>query len=114
MVNRWRFVGLVALIGLATGCASQQQQMTQRQPAALQTALQRGRFDLNCPSATATVLSQDYIQPAIQGPWVGGLNRIEYTIGVAGCNQRTTYVVMCQEGTETCFAASPDSRFRPQ
>ena len=114
MVNRWRFVGLVALIGLTTGCASQQQQMTQRQPAALQTALQRGRFDLNCPSATATVLSQDYIQPAIQGPWVGGLNRIEYTIGVAGCNQRTTYVVMCQEGTETCFAASPDSRFRPQ
>ena len=114
MVNRRRFVGLVALIGLTTGCASQQQQMTQRQPAALQTALQRGRFDLNCPSATATVLSQDYIQPAIQGPWVGGLNRIEYTIGVAGCNQRTTYVVMCQEGTETCFAASPDSRFRPQ
>jgi hypothetical protein len=104
----------MALIGLTTGCASQQQQMTQRQPAAMQTALQRGRFDLNCPSATATVLSQDYIQPAIQGPWVNGLNRIEYTIGVAGCNQRTTYVVMCQEGTETCFAASPDSRFRPQ
>ena len=114
MVNTWRLAALTTMMAMAAGCASQQQQMAQKQPAAVQTALQRGRFDLNCPSATATVLSQDYIQPAIQGPWVNGLIRIEYTIGVAGCNQRTTYVVMCQEGTETCFAASPESRFRPQ
>ena len=103
-------IGALAL--LASGCMSQQQQLQQRQPNAEQTALQRGRFDLNCPTATATVLSSDYIQPAINGPWVGGLNRVEYTIGVAGCGQRTTYVVMCQEGTDTCFAASPDGRFQ--
>jgi hypothetical protein len=114
MTKTWRFAVLCALIGAAAGCASQQQQLAQKQPAAIQTALQRGRFDLNCPDATATVLSQDYIQPAIQGPWVNGLTRVEYTIGVAGCNQRTTYVVICQEGTATCFAATPDSRFRAQ
>jgi hypothetical protein len=106
------FLMLCAMTGLAGGCASQQQILAQRQAGAVQTALARGRFDLNCPTATATVLSQDYIQPAIQGPWVSGLNRVEYTVGVAGCNQRTTMIVICQEETDTCFAANPDSRFR--
>jgi hypothetical protein len=41
---------------------------------------------------------------------VSGLTRAEYTVGVAGCNQRTTYVVLCQEGTDTCFAANPEQR----
>jgi hypothetical protein len=62
-------------------------------------------------STTATVLSSDYIQPAVQGLWVSGLERVEYTVGVAGCNQRRTYVVICQEGTDTCVAANPDDRF---
>lgn len=110
MTKIWRLLALCAMVQSAAGCASQQQQLAQRQPAAMQAALQRGRFDLNCPAATATVLSQDYIQPAIQGPWVNGLNRVEYTVGVAGCDQRTTYVVICQEGTETCFAANPRQR----
>jgi hypothetical protein len=103
-------VALVAVVGLAAACATQKQELNARQDGAVQTALERGRFDLNCPSATATVLSRDYIQPAIQGPWVGGLQRVEYTVGVAGCNQRTTYVVMCQLGTSTCFAANPERR----
>ena len=106
---------VIMLCAIAVGCATQQQMLQQRQGEAVQTALARGRFDLNCPGATATVLSQDYIQPAIQGPWVAGLNRVEYTIGIAGCNQRTTMVVICQEGTDTCFAAQPGARFgQPQ
>ena len=100
---------LSALTGM-TGCATQQKQLQEKQEGAVQTALQRGRFDMNCPSATATVLSRDYIQPAVQGPWVSGLTRVEYTVGVAGCNQRDTYVVLCQEGTDTCFAANPRRR----
>jgi hypothetical protein len=107
-------VQLLAFSALAgrAGCATQQQQLSTRQPAAIDTALQRGRFDLNCPSATAVVLSSDFIQPAIQGPWVNGLTRMEYTIGIEGCNQRRTYVIMCQQGTETCFAAvGAGSRF---
>jgi hypothetical protein len=97
-----------AACGLAlvlAGCATQQQQLASRQPTAMDTALQRGRFDLNCPTATATMLSQDYIQPAVQGPWVSGMTRLEYTIGIEGCGQRRTYVIMCQEGTQSCFAA---------
>ena len=103
---------LIVIASVTAGCATQSQMLQAKQPAAIETALQRGRFDLNCPSAQGTVLSSDFIQPAVQGPWVNGLNRVEYTIGVEGCGQRTTYVVLCQEGTATCFAASPDERFR--
>jgi hypothetical protein len=101
---------LLALCAVVTSCASQQQMLNQRQGEAVQTALQRARFEMNCPSANASVLSQDFIQPAIQGPWVGGLERVEYTIGVAGCDQRKVYVIICQIGTATCFAASPYNR----
>ena len=105
---------VVAFAAIVAGCATQQQQLDVKQDGAVDTALQRGRFDLNCPAATATVLSRDYIQPAMNGPWVNGLRRVEYTVGVAGCDQRTTYVVICQEGTDTCFAANPDGRMRGQ
>jgi hypothetical protein len=103
---------VVAITAIVAGCVNQQQMLAQRQSGAVETALQRGRFDLGCPSATATVLSQDFIQPAVQGPFVAGMTRVEYTVGVAGCNQKTTYIVICQEGTDTCFAANPDARAR--
>jgi hypothetical protein len=109
MTKPWTLLALFAVV--ATGCATQKQTLANKQDAAIQTALQRGRFDLNCPSATATVLSSDFIQPAAQGPWVGGLERAEYTVGVEGCNQRRTYVVLCQVGTDTCFAADPSERW---
>jgi hypothetical protein len=112
MTKARMLAALAVAATVATGCPTQQQQLDTRQDGAIQTALQRGRFDLNCPQATGTVLSRDYIQPAVNGPWVNGLTRVEYTVGVAGCNQRTTYVVICQQGTDTCFAASPDARFR--
>ena len=96
----------IILTAVAGGCMSQQQQLAAQQPTAVQTALQRGRFDMNCPAATATVLSSDFINPAIQGPWVAGMSRVEYTVGVEGCGQRDVYVVICQEGNATCFAAN--------
>jgi len=111
--SRWMRLALLALAATGAGCpANQSQQLAQKQDVAMQSALQRGRFDLNCPGATASVLSSDYIQPRMQGPWVNGLNRVEYTVGVSGCDQRATYVVFCQEGTDTCFAASPEGRFQ--
>ena len=41
----------------AAGCTSDQQYLEQGQNEATTTALERGRFELNCPAATATVLS---------------------------------------------------------
>ena len=109
MIGRQSTLAFVLAV-IAMGCATQSQMLAQKQDGAIQTALTRGRFELNCPSATATVLSSDFIQPAVQGPWVSGLERAEYTVGVAGCNQRATYVVLCQVGTDTCFAADPRDR----
>jgi hypothetical protein len=59
------------------------------------------------------VLSSDSIQSAIlrdHGLKVEGLTPVEYTVWVEGGGQRTS-IVICQEGTDTCFAASPDRRF---
>jgi len=103
MVKR-RYVVSLGLLG-ALGCASTSSQLAAQQPVAVETALNRGRFDMGCPTATAIVLSSDYIQPAVAGPWVGsGITRLEYTVGVEGCNKRESYVVICQEGSNTCFA----------
>ena len=104
--------GVAALLALATACVSDQQVLAEQQGTALETALARGRFDLDCPTATGVLLSSDLIQPAIQGPWVSGVERLEYTVGVEGCGEHTTVVVMCQRGGSGCFATSGERRFQ--
>ena len=89
---------------------SNQKFLASKQPMAIQTAVERGEFDLNCPDAKGTVLSQETMQPQVTGAWGGdavGLLRGEYTIGVDGCGKRKTYVVLCPEGGTGCFAAGP-------
>jgi hypothetical protein len=78
---------------------------TQLQPQALQYALQRARFEMNCPAATGTVLSSENVQPALNGPLMMGTERAQYTIGVTGCGNRETLVVICAQGGNGCFAA---------
>jgi len=99
---------LLALIGVlaAVGCQTQEQMVQGQQGMAVQTALNRARFDMNCQSATGQVLSTNVSQPAIQGTFRSayGVQRIEYTVGVTGCGNRRTYIVVCPEGGG-CFAA---------
>ena len=96
------------LVPLAVaGCATQARLLDNSQAMAMQTAVSRGQFELNCPAATGTILSREVVQPALQGPWVGGIQRAEFTVGVAGCGKRTTFVVICPEGGDGCFAAGP-------
>ena len=105
-----RHLALVLMVALLTvaGCVSQTQFLNNMQPAAVQNAEARGRFELNCPNATATVLSREVVQPALQGPFIGaGLQRAEYTVGVAGCGARKTFVVICPEEGDGCIAAGP-------
>lgn len=101
-----------AFLAVISGCQTTQQTLAKTEPQATQTALARGKFDLGCPTATAVVLSSDLIQPAVQGAWVQGVTRLEYTVGVEGCGKRTTLVVMCQEGTGTCYAANPNQGYQ--
>jgi hypothetical protein len=95
-----------ALIGAlgAAGCMTQGQFLATKQPTAIQAAVTRGQFELNCPSATGEVLSQEVTQPAIEGPMVQGEQRGLFTIGVAGCNERRVYQVLCPMGGDSCTA----------
>lgn len=105
-MNKIALFGFSALVFIA-GCFNQNQMLVDDEPMALQTAVSRGRFDMNCPAASGEVLSREVVQPAMQGPWVDGINRAEYTIGVSGCDRRKSYIVVCPQGGNGCFATGP-------
>jgi hypothetical protein len=86
----------------AAGCMTESQFLASRQPTAMQVAVSRGQFEMNCPSATGQVLSQEFMQPAIEGPLVQGESRGLFTIGVEGCGQRRVYQVFCPMGGDSC------------
>jgi hypothetical protein len=105
---------LLILLALATipSCANQQQMLDNDQAMAVQTAVNRAQFDMGCSSATGTVISREVVHPAMQGPYVNGIQRAEFTVGVEGCGKRKSYIVVCPEGGNGCFAAGP-GRFHP-
>jgi hypothetical protein len=41
----------------------------------------------------------------VMNPRFAPPQRAEYTVGVAGCGQRATYLVVCAEGGTGCVAA---------
>ncbi len=86
------------------GCASQQQLVDRMQPKAVQVAQKRGAFELDCPAATAEVLSKELMQSAAAGPLLRSPERAEYTVGVAGCGKRATYLAVCTVGGTGCVA----------
>src|SRR5512136_1420127 len=96
-------VATLCLAGLA-GCQSTDQQLDAQQQQAVDTALNRVKFDMNCPSATGQVLSRQMIQPVSMR---FGVERAEYTVGIEGCGQRQTIVVVCPQDSSGCFAGGP-------
>ena len=106
MLKSFALLALFTALAM-TGCATQADFLNSKQPMAMQTAVSRGQFDLNCPQATPVLISREVVQPALQGPWVGGIERAEFTIGVRGCDKRHTYIVICPQYGEGCFAAGP-------
>jgi hypothetical protein len=111
-MSRRLLLSLSIALAVMAGCASQAKLLNDNQDPAVQTALGRARFEMNCPAATATVLSREVVQPAMQGPWINGIQRAEYTIGVSGCGLRKTYIVICPEGGSGCYAAGPGAFHR--
>ena len=90
----------LALPLIISACATEAQFLAQNAPSALNTALSRGRFELNCPQATGTVLSQKvtYINGLGMGMYGGGgYEWTEYTIGVRGCGKQAVYETMCRD-----------------
>jgi hypothetical protein len=111
MNHAWKSA-LIAAAFLGSGCASQQQQVDSMQPDAVHVAQRRAAFELNCPAATAEVLSKEMIQTPIMNPRFAPPQRAEYTVGVAGCGQRATYLVICAEGGTGCFAGGTRNTVR--
>jgi len=95
-------VGVLSLV--LCGCESQQQMVDQMQPNAVQVAQKRGAFELDCPAATAEVLSQEMMQTAAPTMRYAPPERAEYTVGVSGCGKRATYLVVCAQGGTGCVA----------
>jgi hypothetical protein len=91
---------------LTVGCAPNRQEMLDRSRAiAMQTALNRGQFEMNCSSATGAIISRHVVQsakPLLQGPLTTGIPAAQYTIDVKGCSKANTYVVMCPAGGNGC------------
>jgi hypothetical protein len=102
---------LVVAVTVA-GCASQQSIVDGMQPDAMHVAQRRGIFELNCPAATAELLSSEMIQSPNVNPRFAPPQRAEYTIGVSGCGQRTTYLVVCADGGTGCVAAGARNSVR--
>jgi hypothetical protein len=99
--NSTKLLAILALCATTlAGCQTTQQVLASDQGAAIQAAVNRGRWELECPGATGTVLSSTMLQPIL---W-GGIERAEYQVGVAGCNKRATYIVICPQDTSGCLA----------
>ena len=102
---------LLAALAVA-GCQTDTQFLQSFEAQATQVAVARGKFEMNCPEATGSVLSKEIIEPAVRGPYYVGPERAEYTIGVAGCGQRATYLVLCPQDGTGCFAAGTSNIIR--
>jgi len=96
----------------ALGCQTTAQILDSLQPQAVSVATRRGQFEMNCPSAAGQLISREEVQPVIMNPRFGGVVRAEYTVGVAGCGQRATYLVICPEDGSGCFAAGGRTEIR--
>ena len=98
---------ILGAVSALSGCVSQTQFLDSKQEMAIQNATSRAQFELNCQQTTATVISREVVQPVLQGPFMNGLQRAEFTIGVRGCDKKALFVVICPDGGEGCFAAGP-------
>ena len=97
----------MALAGLCivTERKSPAQALAYERAVAMQAAVRRGQFELACPSASGTVLSQDLLQPALyRRP-----ERAEYTIDIAGCSKRAVLSARARSGR---WPASPPEPLR--
>jgi len=76
--------------------------LQQYQSAALATAQRRAAFELNCPQALPSVLSEKTVQGI-------RFEIAEYTIGVRGCGRQAVYLTYCRDASD-CNAIAQTGR----
>jgi hypothetical protein len=93
----------------AAGCMTESQFLASRQSTAMEVAVSRGQSEMNCPSATGEMLSQEFTQ-AIQAPIVQAGYSGVFAIGVTGCKQRRVYQVFCAMAGDSCTVLEGQTR----
>ena len=111
-MNRQSGMLLALAAVVLAGCQTTAQMMDSLQPQAISVATRRAQFEMNCPAAQGQLISREEVPPVIMNPRFGGVVRAEYTVGVAGCGQRATYLVICPEDGSGCFAAGARNEIR--
>jgi hypothetical protein len=96
---RRNYLAALGLTLLASGCASGPPFIDAMQPKAIAIAENRARFEIDCPTATGQVLNRQQLEPLL----FGGPLRASYTIGVTGCDKRTTVAVLCSANNDQCI-----------
>ncbi len=104
---RKAYASSVLVVALSVAACESNTFLDAKQGLAVETAVSRGKFEMNCSAVTPSVLSREVVEPAIMGPRAYGIDRAEYTIGVSGCGDRKTFVVICPDGGDGRFAAGP-------
>ena len=95
------------VVMLLAGCAPGPPFADLAQPEATGIAVRRGEFELDCTAASGQVISRETLQPVVQTFRYSGPDRAEFTVGVVGCGERATYVVICPDnGSGSCFAGA--------
>jgi hypothetical protein len=103
-MSKSRLSLVAAVAALLSACASGPPFIDAMQPTAIDMAVRRGAFEMNCPSARGELLSSETVQPI---SFRFGYERAEYTVGVTGCGKRFSYVVICPDnGGKSCFAGA--------
>ena len=92
------------------GCSATGPRARMAAPSPLQTAIERAQHELDCPSATGRIISQNPINGPSNGDRAPELSRIDYKVGVDGCGQRETYFVFCQISNGACIAGTAGER----
>jgi hypothetical protein len=86
-------LAVFAVLSLA-GCKTPEQMLDATQPKAMKVAETRARIEMNCPVAAGTVLSRVQVTPP-GGVAVRGMNSSEYKVGITGCGNHETMLVVC-------------------
>jgi len=73
----------------------------------VQAAQDRGSKELECPAATTKVNRKETVEEGQTTGWYDAPYRALYTITVAGCGKKTTYLVACNKKENRCAAGSP-------
>jgi hypothetical protein len=95
---------VIVLSAFLAACATGPPFIDSMQPTAMDMAVRRGAFEMNCQDVKGELLSRETVEPV---SFRFGFERAEYTVGVIGCDKRFTYVVICPDnGSGSCFAGA--------